>query len=98
MDKLTQEQIDRVDHLYRSPKQRAEDINALLQIAAKEMGMDYTLFDITCFSVQWMGMLATSTLSEDEDLVRIARLANIWLHHYHYNEPEKIHGKPDKEN
>ena len=96
MKALSPDRIAEIDRLYRSPKERAEDINAILQIAAKELEMDHTLFDITCFCVQFLGMLATSTLSDDEDFVRIAKLSNIWLHHHHYNEAEKIHGKPDR--
>ena len=53
--------------------------------------------DITCFAVQWLAMLAIGTLSTDVEFMRIARLSNIWLHGYHYNAPEEIYGKPDRE-
>jgi len=93
---IPQEKIDEVDKLWFSPKERAEDVNAALQIAARELNMDYSLFDTTCFAVQWLAMLAVGALSSDKDFVRIARLANIWLHDKHYNAPEEIHGKPDR--
>jgi len=54
------------------------------------------MFDITCFSIQWLAMLAVGNLSDDEDFVRIARLANIWLNHTHYNGAETIYGEPDR--
>lgn len=93
---IPQERLDEIDHLYRSPKERAEEVNGILQRAAKELGMDHTLFDVTCFSIQWLAMLAIGNLSDDVDFVRIARLAYIWLHHKHYNAPEELYGKPDK--
>ncbi len=96
MDRVPQERFDEVDKLYRTPKERAEEINGILQTAAKELGMDHTLFNVTCFSIQWLAMLATSTLIDDKDFVRIARLANIWLHDKHYNGAEKIYGEPDR--
>ena len=97
MARLTHEEMDAIDRLYRTPKERAEEINAILQTASKELGMDHTLFDVTCVSIQWLGSLATGMLSDDVDFVRIARLANIWLHHKHYNAPEEVYGKPDRQ-
>ena len=97
MARLTHEEMDAIDRLYRTPKERAEEINAILQTASKELGMDHTLFDVTCFCIQWLAMLATGSLSDDTDLVRIARLSNIWLYHKHYNAPEEVYGKPDRE-
>ena len=96
LDKIPQERLDEIDRLYISPKEQAEEVNGILQTAAKELGMDHNLFNITCFSIQWLAMLATSTLTDDVDFVRIARLANIWLHHKHYNEPKEIYGEPNK--
>ena len=97
MNNIPQERLDEVDRLYRTPKERSESINGILQTAAKKLNMDHTMFDITCFSVQWLAMLATSTLADDTDFLRIARLANIWLYHKHYNGAEEIYGKPDKD-
>ena len=94
---VSQERQDEIDRLYRSPKERAEEVNAILQTASKELGMDHTLFDVTCFSIQWLAMLATGSLSDDTDLVRIAKLSNIWLYHKHYNAPEEVYGKPDRQ-
>ena len=93
---ISKERLAEIDRLYRTPKERAEEVNGILQAAAKELGMDHTLFDVTCFSIQWLAMLAIGNLSDDEDLVRIARLANIWLYHKHYNAPEEIYGPPDR--
>ncbi len=89
--------MEEVDKLYRDPKERAEEIHTILQLAAKELDMDHSLFDITCFSVQWLGMLATGEFSQDERLVDAAIRANKWLYDIHYNAPEVVHGKPDKE-
>ena len=94
---ISQERFDEVDKLYLTPKERAEQINGILQTAAKKLGMDHTLFNVTCFSIQWLASLAIGTLSEDTDFVRIARLANIWLYDKHYNGAESIYGKPDRE-
>ena len=96
MDKVSQTRQDEIDRLYRSPKERAEEVNATLQLAAKEFDIEHTRLDITCFSVQWLASLAVGMLSDDIDFVRIARLANIWLHHKHYNAPEEIYGPPDR--
>ena len=96
MDKMTKEHIAEIDALYKTPKERAEELNGILQMAAKSLGMDHSLHDVTCFAVQWLGILAIGSMADDEDFVRIARLSNIWLHHYHYNAAEEIYGEPDR--
>lgn len=96
MIKISEEQMKEVDALYKTPAERAEEVNAILQRAAKEFDLDHSLMDITCFSIQWLAMLAVGSLSGDEEFVRIARLSNIWLHSRHYNAPNEIYGKPDK--
>ena len=97
MTQISKARQEEIDSLYRSPKERAEEIHAILQRAAKELDMAHSLFDITCFSVQWLGMLATGEFSQDERLVDAAIRANKWLYDIHYNAPEQIHGAPDKE-
>ena len=92
MSRITDKEMDEIDKLYLTPKERAEKVNAILQ-ASKG---NHTFIDITCFSAQWFAMLAIGALSEDEDFVRIARLTNIWLHTRHYNDPKSIYGEPDR--
>ena len=94
---ITHKRIAEVDKLYRSPQERAEDINAAIQIASKELNEDFSMFDTTCFAVQWLAMLATGPCSDDEELLKIAQAANVWLHQRHYENPEAVHGEPDRE-
>lgn len=94
---LSDERIAHVDSLYKTPQERAEEVNSILQIAAKTLGMDHTLFDVTCFSIKWLAMLAIGNLSDDRVFGRIAEEANVWLNNIHYNGAEKIYGEPDKE-
>ena len=93
MSRITDEEMDEIDKLYYTPLERAEKVNAVLQDSKAEL----TFIDNTCFAVQWLAMLATSTLAEDPNFVSIARLANIWLHSRHYNNPKAIYGEPDRE-
>jgi len=93
---ITKEHQEKIDSLYLTPKERSEQINGILQTAAKELGMDHSMMDVTCFAIQWLAMLAVSNLSDNKDFVRIARLSNIWLHHHHYNAAEQIYGPPDR--
>ena len=97
MDRMSDEEMKAVDKLYLTPKERAENVNAILQIASKKLEMDHSLVDVTCFSIQWLAMLATGMLSDDDDFIKVARLANIWLYHRHYNNPKELYGEPDRE-
>lgn len=95
--KIPAERMNEVNALYKTPKERAEEINSILQRAATELDLDHSLMDVTCFAVQWIAMLAIGELSADQDFVRIAKLLNIWLYTRHFNAPEEIYGKPDRE-
>ena len=94
MDNISEREMDRIDEAYLNPQERAERVNAILQRDKEDVP---SFIDITCFSVQWLASLAVGALSGDIDLVRIAKLANIWLYHRHYNDPEGIYGEPDRE-
>ena len=97
MTQIPKARQDEIDSLYRNPKERAEDVNAIIQLASKELKMDFSLFDTTCFAIQWLSMLAIGEFAHDKEFVDIAIRANRWLHTIHYNAPEEIHGPPDKE-
>ena len=57
---VSKERQDEIDRLYRSPKERAEEVNATLQLAAKEFDIEHTRLDITCFSVQWLALTSSA--------------------------------------
>lgn len=48
------------------------------------MGEDLSEYDLLCFAVQFIGMMAVGALSEDEDFLVLAKNLNRWLHERHY--------------
>lgn len=93
---ITPARVAEVDALYRSPQERAEDVNAAIQLAGQELSEEFSLFDLSCFAIQWLAMLATGPCIDDEELLSIAKAANIWLHQRHYENPKAVHGEPNR--
>lgn len=83
-EQLTQERVKEVDEKLPSPKDRAEEVHAALILVQEEMGEDLSRYDVLCFAVQYVGMMALGALEEDEDLEVLAKGLNRWLHHHHY--------------
>lgn len=83
-EQLTRERIEEVDEQFASPKERAEEVFAALQIAQEELGEDLSHYDLLCFAVQFAGMMAVGALDDDEDFLVLAKNLNRWLHERHY--------------
>lgn len=91
---LTKKRIKEVDGKYPSPKERAEEVEAAIQLAEEELSEELTFYDRTCFAVQWIGLLANGPLADDSDLHVLAVALNRWLHERHYHHAEEIFDAP----
>jgi hypothetical protein len=93
---ISRARIEEVDAKYPSVKERAEEVWAFIQIAGDHLGEMPSMYDITCFSCQWLGSLALGQMSENEDFVELAKEVNRWLNSVHYSEAEEIFGERER--
>lgn len=99
MIELTEVQKAAVDSLYHTPQERAQAIYLLLTKKIEEMRKQGirplpTETDIGFFAVEYLATLALAF--GDEEFTYLSQCLIRWLRTYHYNAPEKVHGKPDK--
>lgn len=92
-EELSKERIAEVDEKYDSPRERAEEIFTIFQLASDELDHEWTRYDLLCFCVQFLGMMSLGDLQPDEDLRLLAKNLNRWLHERHYFHAEKIFGE-----
>lgn len=88
---ISRRRIEEVDSKYLSVKERAEKVWA--QVLDSPILDDFSEYDITCFSCQWLGMLALGRLNNNEAFVELAKQMNRWLNSVHYSEAEAILGE-----
>lgn len=93
---ISRDRINKVDARYYTVKERAEEVWAFIQIASDHLGEMPSMYDVTCFSVQWLGMLALGKLSDNEAFVSLAKELNRWVNSVHYSEAEEIFGEHER--
>lgn len=94
--RLTAERIAEVDKAYFSPKERADKINTMLELAQEEFDQPLTRWDYLCFSTEFIGQFAISFFSHDDIFVKTAKLLGKWLYNLHYFYPDKVYGPAEK--
>lgn len=94
--KLSPEVITFIDGLYLDPKERAEAVWGFIQRewAQTNPGRPLPRMDVLCFCVEYIGMMAQGL--GNEDFLIPAKLLAQWLYNAHYNNPEVMHGAPDR--
>lgn len=96
-ERLTPSIMERVDSKYLTPKERAEKINALIELASEETGEKHTRWDLLCFSVEFIAQFAIAYFSHDRLLLSATRLVGRWLYNMHYFHAEEVYGPPLEE-
>lgn len=87
-ERLTDERIAQVDADYFTPKERASQVNTVLD------KHDFTRWDYLCFAVEFLGQFAISYFKEDRILSGAAKIMGKWLYNMHYFSAENIYGPP----
>lgn len=92
--RLTDERIVSIDKDYYSPRERANRINTMLELAQEELNQPLTRWDYLCFSIEFLGQFAISFFSHDDLLVKTAKVLGKWLYNLHYFYTSEIYGPP----
>lgn len=94
-EKITDELRKRIDAKFNDPVKRAEEVWTVIQLAADELGLDTTQWDLLCFACQFLAKEAIGAFSSDDDFVAIVKTLNRWLYNAHYFYAEEIYERVD---
>ena len=93
---LSQERQTAVDALWFNPEERAEFVMTAIREGAETLEWDMSLYDMVCFSAQYLGRVTLQELAEDQELREIVIKLNQWLYNRHYFYTQDILGDPDR--
>lgn len=89
------ELMAKVDLLWSSPSERAEDVWGTLQSGcAAERRPLPSQWDLLCFNAEALGKVAIGI--GNPDLLELTQQVLRWVYQVHYNHPQDVMGDPDK--
>lgn len=88
--RLTSERMAQVDAKYFTPKERASNINTVLD------EHNFTRWDYLCFAVEFLGQFTIAYFDRDAVLRGAVKLLGKWLYNMHYFYTEAVYGPPEE--